>query len=113
MSTANTARDGTGTIVTIFTAGSNGSRINTIVVKATDNPADCTITFFLHDGSNYHIYDEWDIGDPAVGSATVVSYRETRSYQNLVLPTGWTLRAAVTVAPTAGNLQVFALGGDY
>lgn len=111
--TANTNRDGTGTIATVFTAGANGSKINEIVVKATGDLADSTITFFLHDGSNYFIFDEWDVGDAAAGSATVASYRERRTYANLVLPTGWTLRAAITVAPTAGSVKVTALGGNY
>lgn len=113
VSTANLARDGSGTIATVFTAGSNGSRINEIVIKATDNPADSTVVFFLHDGSSYFVFDEWDIGDPAAGSGTVASYRESRSYANLVLPTGWSLRASITVALTGGTMIVTALGGDY
>ena len=111
--TANTNRDGTGTIATILTAGSNGTAIEEIVVKADGNPADSTIVFYLYDGSAYHVYDEWDIGDPAAGSATVASYRESRLTPNLKLPSGWSLRASITVAPTAGLVQVIALGGDY
>lgn len=113
VSTANTARDGTGTIATIFTAGANGSRINSIIIKATADPADSTVVFFLYDGSAYHVFDEWDIGDPAAGSATVASYRESRAYSSLVIPTGWSLRASITVALTSGTMQVFANGGDY
>lgn len=113
VATANTNRDGTGTIATIFSAGASGSKIEEIVVKADGNPADCTIVFYLYDGSAYHVYDEWDIGDPAAGSATVASYREARVYDNLFLPTGWSLRASITVAPTAGVVQVFAAGGDF
>lgn len=113
VSTANTARDGTGTIATVFTATANGSRINEIVIKATDNPADSTVVFFLHDGSSYWVFDEWDIGDAAAGSATVASYRESRRYQNLVLPNGWSLRASITASLTGGSMIVTALGGDY
>ncbi len=113
VSTANTARDGTGTIATIFTAGANGSRIEEIVIKATDNPADSTVVFFLYNGSTYYVFDEWDIGDPAAGSTTVATYRESRTYRNLLLPSGWSLRASITVALTAGVMMVTALGGDY
>jgi hypothetical protein len=112
-----TNRDGSGATtaapVTAFTAGASGSRIDEIVVKAEVNPADCTILLFLHDGSAFHLYDEWDIGDPAAGSATVASYREVRTYENLVLKTGWTLRAVVTAAPTTGKIQVHVFGGDF
>lgn len=113
VSTANTARDGTGTISTVGSAGSNGSRIEEIVVKATGDPADSVVTIFLHDGTNYFLWDEFDLGDPAAASNTVAGYRESRTYRNLVLPTGWSLRAAITVALTTGAINVFALGSDY
>jgi len=112
VSTANTARDGSGTIETIFTAGADGSRIEEIVIKATGDPADSIVTIFLHDGSNFYLFDEFDLGNPAAASTTVEGYRTSRTYTNLVLPTGWTLRAAITVALTSGVINVFALGGD-
>lgn len=113
ISTANTNRDGTGTIGTLFTAGSSGSKIEEIVVKSDGDPADCTIVFYLHDGSTYFVYDEWDIGNPAAGSATVASYREVRTYENLVLESGWSLRCSITAAPTSGTVKVLAFGGDF
>lgn len=113
ISTANTARDGTGTIGTILTAGSSGTKIEQIVVKADNDPADSTIVFYLYDGSAYHVFDEWDIGNPAAGSTTVASYREARRYDDLVIPSGWSLRASITVALTAGVIQITALAGDF
>lgn len=114
VSTANTNRDGTGTIATIFTnASPNGCRIDEIVIKADGNPADSTVVIYLHDGTNYHVFDEFDIGDPAAGSTTVASYREARTYTNLVLPNGWSIRASITVALTAGLMQVFCFGGYF
>jgi hypothetical protein len=113
VSVANTARDGTGTIATVFTAGSSGSKINEIVLKATGDPADSVVTLFLHDGSTYFLFDEVDLGDPAAASTTVASYRVSRTYSNLVLPSGWSLRAAITVALTAGVINAIALGGDF
>jgi hypothetical protein len=111
--TANTNRDGTGTIATVFTAGASGSKIEEIVAKCTGDPADCTLVFYLHDGSNYFIYDEWDIGNPAAGSTTVASYREARTYENLLLKTGWSLRCSITVALTSGSFKIHAFGGDF
>jgi hypothetical protein len=113
VSTANTSRSGSGTIATVFTAGANGSKINQITIKATDDPADSTVVFFLHDGSNFFVFDEWDIGNPAAGSTTVASYTESRVYANLVLPNLWSLRASITVAPTGGVVNVIAMGGNY
>lgn len=113
VATANTARDGTGTIATIGSAGANGTRIDEITIKATGDPADSVVTVFLFDGATYFLFDEFDIGDPAAASATVAGYREVRTYRNLVLPTGWSLRAAITVALTSGVINVFAHGADY
>lgn len=113
VSTQNTARDGSGTIVTIFTGASTGSRINEIVVKSTNDPADSIVTLFLHDGTTAWLFDEIDLGNPAAASNTTPSYRTSVTYTNLVLPsTSWSLRAAITVAPTAGVINVFALAAD-
>lgn len=113
VSAANTARDGTGTIATVFTAGASGSRIDEIVVKATDNPADSIVTLFIHTGSTYFLFDEVDLSDPAAASTTVTGYRTSLTYTNLILPTGYSLRAAITVALTAGVMNVIAFGGDF
>ncbi len=112
-----TNRNGSGATtaapVTVITAGSSGSKIEEITVKAEVDPADSTVLLFLHDGSAFHLWDEYDIGNPAAGSVTVASYRETRTYENLILESGWSLRAVITAAPTTGLVQVFAFGGDY
>lgn len=115
VSTANTNRDGTGTIATVITAGADGTAIEELVVKADGNPADSAIVWYLvlDSGPTFHVYDEWDIGDPAAGSATVASYRESRLTPNLKLPSGWSLRASITAAPTSGVVKCIALGGDY
>lgn len=113
VSTANTARDGTGTIATIFTAGSAGSKIDEVTIAAQADPADSTVTLFIHDGATARYFDEFDLGDPAAGSATVAPYRTTKAYANLCLPSGYSLRAAITVAPTSGLVGVFAHGADF
>ncbi len=110
---ANTARDGSGTIVTVMTAGASGSKINEVVLKATDNPADSCVTLFIKRGGTWYIFDEVDIGDPAAGSTTVASYRFSKTYDNLVLESGELFGAAITVAPTGGAMNVWALGGDF
>jgi hypothetical protein len=112
-----TNRDGSGATtaapVSGFSAGASGSKVEEIVVKAQTDPADCTILIFLYDGSTHYLYDEWDIGNPAAGSATVASYREARQYENLVLKTGWSVRFVVTAAPTTGKIYCHVMGGDF
>jgi hypothetical protein len=111
--TANTNRDGTGTIADVITGAASGTRILEVVLKADGDPADCTIVLYLYDGSNSIVFDEIDLGNPAAGSATVASYRSTVTYSNLVLPSAsWKLQASITAAPTTGTVKVIALGGD-
>lgn len=113
VSTANTNRDGTGTIVDILTGVAAGTRIERVVIQATGNPADSIVTLYLHDGTSYRLFDEVDIGDPAAASTTVAGYRYEKAYRDLVLPSSsWKLAAAVTVSLTAGALNVFAFGSD-
>lgn len=113
VSTANTARDGTGTIVDVLTGVAAGTRIFEIVLKATGDPADSVVTIFIHDGTSYRLYDEFDLADPAAASTTVTGYRISRKYDNLVLPSSsHKLAAAITVALTSGVINVFAHGAD-
>lgn len=114
VSATNTGRDGTGTIVDIITGAATGTKINEVVVKSTGDPADSIVTLFVNDGTTNWLFDEIDLGNPAAGSATVTAYRTNALYDNLILPNAsWKLRAAVTAAPTAGVLNVYALGGDF
>lgn len=114
LTTGQTARSsGTTTdVVDVISAGTNGTRILEVVVKADNDPADCTIVLWLHDGSTNHVWDEIDAGNPAAGSATAASYRGSVTYSNLVLPSGWKLQASITATPTAGTVKVIALGGN-
>ncbi len=113
VSTANTNRDGTGTIVDILTGASTGTKVTEIVVKATGGPADSVVTIFLYDGTSYFLYDEFDLGAPAAASTTVPGFRDRRGYDNLVLPSAsWKVAAAITVAPSSGVVNVAVFGAD-
>lgn len=114
LATGQTARtSGTVTdVVDIISAVTAGTRILEIVLKADGDPADSTVVLWLHNGVTNNVFDEIDIGNPAVGSTTSVSYRTTLTYSNLILPSGWKLQASITVTPTSGTVKVFALGGD-
>ena len=112
ISTANTARDGSGTIGTLVTAGSNGTRITSLAFKATSTTAAGLINIFLHDGSNYRFYSS--IAVSAVGTVNATTDSEDGTWaapgNGLDLPSGWSLRVATTIAQ---ELNVFAFGGDF
>lgn len=100
-------------IVDILTGVAAGTEVTEITVKADGDPADCVILIFLHNGTSYVLYEEFDIGNPAAGSTTVAAYNETRYYTGIFLPsTSWKIAAAITVVPTAGSVNVWVSGGD-
>lgn len=115
LSAATTDKTGATTtnIGDILTGVAAGTRIRRIVIIADGNPADSTVMIFVHNGTAYKLWDDIDIGDPAASSTTVAGYRTERSYEDLILPsTSFKIAAAITVAPTSGNVNVWALGGD-
>lgn len=115
LSAAQTDKTGatTANIVDILTGVAAGTEITSVKVKADGDPADCTVVLFLHNGTDYRPYEEFDIGNPSAGSVSVAGYEELRYYTDLFLPNAsWKLAAAITAAPTAGNVVVWAAGGD-
>lgn len=93
VSAANTARDGTGTLATIITAGASGTLIEDIVITATGTTTAGMIRLFEHDGTNARFIREVPV-QAAIPSGTVSAF--TASLLNLgwILQSGWSLRAA-------------------
>lgn len=113
VSTANTGRDGTGTIVDALTGVAAGTRIERVALQATGDPADSIVTMFIFNGSTYFIFDEFDLNNPAAASTTVPGYRSERTYSDLVLPSAsFKVAFAITVALTAGQINAFVFGAD-
>ncbi len=113
ISTANTNRDGTGTIATVVTAGASGSKIDHIDIKALVTTTAGMVRLFLHDGSNYFLWRE--ILVPAITpSGTVRAFEESIDCSipenELLLPASWSLRASTH---NAEAFSVFAHGGDF
>ena len=113
VSTANTNRDGTGTIATVVTAGTNGSKIDRIRITATGITAAGVIRLFISDGTNVRLYHEV-MTSAVTPSATVqVAYYDidcSLPGNELVLQNGYLLRASTHNSET---WNVFAYGGDF
>lgn len=115
VSVANTNRDGTGTIVTVFSAGASGSRIDAINIKATGTTTAGMIRLFIHDGADARLLTEVPV-TAITPSGTLPSWEAQLNTNTmtqvlpLVLPTGYSLRAATNNAET---FNVIALGGDF
>jgi hypothetical protein len=110
VSTANTNRNGTGTIVTVFTAGSSGSRIDDIYIVATGTTTAGVVRLFLNDGTNTYLWKEVLV--PAITPSTTVSvFNAALLSQGLILANTWSLRASTNNAETF-NIQV-TRAGDF
>jgi hypothetical protein len=120
LTTANTAKDGTGTVVTIFTAdATNGGRVERIKVRAAGTNVATVLRIFINNGStngtaaNNSLYAEItlpattlsevsSLADPGVG---VLDFP-------LVLPPGYKLNCTVGTTVAAGY-YITAVGGKY
>lgn len=109
ISTANTSRDGTGTSGTVFTAGASGSRIDEVTIKATATTTVGLVALYVSDGTNHRLYREVQIA-AATPSTTVPSVEYVLTFDRLVLPTGFSLRASTQKAE---SFVVTANGGDF
>ena len=111
VSAANANYDGTGTIVTIFSAGASGSKVNEIVIRPIGSNAASVLRIFLFTGSVYRLLKEFDL--PATNAIQTAQLLGQNWYpDNLILPPSHTLVASVGTVIAAG-VAVTALGADY
>lgn len=109
LSAANTNRDGTGTIVTVASAGSSGSRIDTVRVIGTAAVTAGVVRLFVHDGTNTRLLKEVMVAATTPSAAVETFTQDIDFPSGLFLPSGWSLRAATH---NAEAFNVIARGGD-
>ena len=110
LSAANTGRDGTGTLVTVLTAGASGSRLDDIYIVATATVTAGVVRLFLHDGTNARLLSEILV-TATTPSTTVATWSAALLNQGIVIPTGWSLRATTNNAETFNVIVTRA--GDF
>lgn len=111
-STANTGRDGSGTLATLWTPGANGSIIDHIDVCATGTTTAGVVRLFVFDGSTYRLWKELLI--PAkIPSTTIAAYSTSVDCSlpsnSLVLASGRILKASTH---NAEGFNILTCGGD-
>lgn len=109
--TADTSLTAPTNATTIFTAPSAGTLITELVLEGLGTTVAGWVGIFLHDGSTYHLYDQFDI-TAVTPSSTVKAFRTSRKYTDLIVPDGWSLRATVSIAGNQSMVKVTATGGD-
>ena len=111
MSVANTARDGTGTIISLIEAGQNGTRIERVHFKAAGTTTSGSVRLFHFAGGRWRLMDELLVSAITVGAATL-------AWSDVWVPVGGYITLArgeaLGVAPHNGEtFNVFAEGGDF
>lgn len=115
ISTANTNRDGTGTIGTVLTAGSNGTMVDHIDICATGTTTAGVIRIYitLDSGPTSRLWKEILVG-AITPSTTVAAFMRRIDCSlpgwELFLPSGYSLRASTHNAET---FNVHAYGGTF
>jgi len=117
---ANTARDGSGSLVTAFTAGSNGSRVDFITFTSSQTTAAASSArvqrVYLTDtaGLNPRLISEVAMS-AVTASSTVIGAVQTITFTNgLVIASGQIIKVSQSVyASAADNTDVIVRGGDY
>lgn len=114
---ANTAKDGTGTVATVFTAGGNGSKVDEIRFLHMGTNVATAVRIFVNNGStnataaNNNLIFELTM---AANTASEVAAQvfQVITFSNLVLPAGYKLNVTIGTAIASG-IMVTALGGDF
>lgn len=116
VNTANTAKDGTGTVVNVFTAGANGARLDYLKVRALGTNVATVLRVFVNNGST----NATDTNNTLVLEQTIAATTLSETAQlldnivqlDLSLPAGYKVNVTIGTTVAAG-LQVTSFGGDY
>jgi len=110
-STANTARDGTGTLATIHTAGATGARVDAIIFNAPGTVTAGMLRLFITIGANTRLLDEIPVV-ATTPSATVMAFRVNYiPTVPMVLEASAVLKFSTNNAETFNAIAIFA--GDF
>jgi len=115
---ANTAKDGTGTVETCFTADlTNGSRVNRIRVMHKGSNVATVMRFFLNNGStNATAANNTLLAEKTIGPNTASETAESTAYDvsvNCVLKPGYKINYTIGTTVASGHSVSCPDAGDY
>jgi len=116
LTTADTSLTAPTTVGTIVTAGASGTRIDYIDIQGVATTVAGLINLFVYDGTTYVLWQQVPVqavtsSTTATAFVTSLSSNGNANIMPLTLPTGYSLRAAASVAQT--GIRVTAYGGDF
>jgi len=116
ITTANTAKDGTGTVLTCFTAGVDGGFVQRIRFRAAGTNIATVARVFINNGStnataaNNILYDEITLAATTLSETSALPVYELPL--NFALPAGYVLNVTIGTTIAAGYF-VSVIGGKY
>ena len=114
---ANTATDGTGTVITVFTAGSAGGYVRRLRIKALGTNVASVLRIFVNNGStqataaNNSLIGEIPLAISTASNVAAIG-PDYEYVLNLVLAASYTINVCIGTAAAAGWI-VTAEGGSY
>lgn len=108
ISTANANRDGTGTIGSALTGSANGTKINEVRIKASGTTTAGMVRLYIYNGTTNFLFLEQTIA-AVTPSASVAAEEYVHTFDNLVLPATYQLRASTH---NAEGFNILAVGAD-
>lgn len=112
--TANTARDGTGTMSTLYTGSVSGSRAMRIIITASGTTTAGVIRIFKNDNTNTKLFDE--ILVPAITPSTTIKvfnyvYKMADGFPiDYLSDASWNIRISTN---NAEGFNIFMLAENY
>lgn len=94
ISVANLGRDGSGTLVDVFTAGENGALVQKVEAIATGTTTAGVVRLFINDGTNSRLWEEILVTAITPGVAQEVWSGSVTPAPALPLKAGWKLKAS-------------------
>lgn len=116
ITTANTAMNGTGTVLTVVTAPADGMFVNRLAVRALGTNVATVLRVFLNNGSDQTVAANnallADITLSATTASNTTALNPVDVPLNIALPAGYKLNITIGTTVASGYL-VTAIGGDY
>lgn len=114
---ANTAKDGTGTVDTVWTAdATEGSFVQKLIIRPRGTNVASVLRVFLNNGStNATASNNALIGEvtlPATTNTETAAIQGTEISLNIPIPAGYKINVTLGTA-VAGGYTVTAISGDY
>jgi hypothetical protein len=114
--TANTAKDGSGTMATLYTAGANGGFVQKVVCQPSGTNTASVARVFINNGlTNATPANNTLIKDatlPATTNSEVAGIGNTEIGLNIAIPPGYKINVAIGTTVAAG-IAFSCVAGDY